>query len=360
MPTMRYIFGSLANGSIIAELALTSVSMEKKLNDYGTFRGTLRFDTSGVDNQDIVDATVPGNCFIIAERDDSPVWEGIVWTRVYDSQGKDLNITARSYEGYPERRLIDSDISFTGVEQRNIFISLWNSLQSSPNSYLAINVPSNFAAGINRDVSVKASEYKNYLQIMSGLANGVDGFDWTIDTYRQNDTYYRVLRIGTPLLGAKASGIGFDYPGNVTNYWKTDGMSNAATNLYVLGAGEGEDMITGQHEQSDLLNTGYRRYDMTYARKDISKQQQINSIAEQIGNQRRAPLSTLKVVVKGDVDPEFGSYALGDTVNVAIRDCRHPNGITSSARIVAFSYSPQSDDTIEQCELVFEGDDLNG
>jgi len=64
-------------------------------------------------------------------------------------------------------------------------------------------------------------------------------------------------------------------------------------------------------------------------------------------------------VLKADIEPVFGSYGLGDTATLSIVDARHPAGLTTTARIIAFSYVPQSDESIDKVELVFEGDQLN-
>lgn len=361
MAIARYLFGDLSTGQIIAELPCTSVSMDKTMNAVGNFRATMRFDSSGIDNQDIVDATTPGKCFVVCQLEETPIWDGIIWTRTYDSLGKDLNLTARTYDAYAEHNLIGSFVRL-GIEQRNIFRDLWNDLQSSDDRNLSINVPAAFDTVLTRDLTVMSSEYKTYLQVMSSIADGDDGFDWTIDTTLVDNQYVRNLRIGYPTLGSLDSGLmSFDYPGAITNYWKTDGMSNAATHLFLLGSGEGDAMIIGTAVQGDMIVNGFKRYDLTVSRKDLSDQGLANSLANQLGKQRRPPLSTIKVMLKADLEPIFGSYQLGDTAVLSIIDPRHPYpGLTNNAaRIVAWSYSPQSDDTTEQAELIFEGDELN-
>lgn len=358
-PPIKYLFGDLSTREIIAELPVYSVSMDFKLNDWGIFRGTLRLDSTGIENADIAAATIPGRCFLVVERGDTPIWDGIVWTSVYDSQSKTLNITARSYESYADRQLI-GNFSRTDIEQRNIFRDLWTDLQSTDIRNLSINVPGAFTSVVPRTLNVLSTEYKTYYQIMSSIADGNDGFDWTITTIKQNNKYERWLRIGYPFLGSTdVAGLSFDYPGNITNYWKTSGMSSAGTHLFLLGAGEGSDMIVGTAIQNDLLATGFKRYDLVMSRKDIDVQSQINSVANRMGTVRRPPVSVIKVFLKANLDPVFGSYGLGDTATVSIIDPRHPDGFTTSARIVAMTYRPQSDETVEQAELVFEGDELN-
>lgn len=360
MATIRYLFGNLDTREILVELPLTSVSVNTKLNEWGTFRGTFHLDTSGVDNADAVAGTTPGRSFVVVERDDVPIWDGIVWTRTYDSQSKALSLTGRSYEAYAETQLIDVDFSRESIEQRNIFCDLWSAMQAPSNRNLGINVPAAFATVLPRSVNVLASEYKDYYQVMGSIADGVDGFDWTITTIRQNNQYVRNLRIGYPFLGTTdAAGLSFDYPGNIINYWETESMSGSGTNVYLLGAGEGTSMVVGTAVQQDLLDSGFKRYDLTISRKDVESQTQIDSLALQYGARRRAPVTVIKVVVKADLEPVFGSYGLGDTATLSIIDPKHPESITTSARVVAYEYKPQSDDTVDEVELIFEGDELN-
>jgi hypothetical protein len=70
-------------------------------------------------------------------------------------------------------------------------------------------------------------------------------------------------------------------------------------------------------------------------------------------------LSSIKIQVKGDAEPIFGSYGLGDSSTVAITDARHPEGFQTTARLVAWDYTPQSDESVGEAQLVFEGDELN-
>lgn len=360
MTTVRYMFGSLDNRQIIAELPLVSVSMSNKLNDWGTFRGTMYYDSTGIDNADVAAATIPGRSFLVVEKDDVPIWDGIVWGSSYNSDSKVLNITGRTYEAYADKQIIDVDFIRTAYEQRNIMRELWSALQGPASRNIGIEIPSVFPTVVPRDISVLASEYKTFLQMMSSVADGDNGFDWTIKTIKQNNQYYRQLQIGYPFLGTvDAAGLSFDYPGNVVNYYETSNITSGGTHLFLLGAGEGADMVVGSAVQSDLLATGFKRYDIVVSRKDIEEQFTLNSVAAQLGKTRRAPVKILKVFLKADLEPQFGSYGLGDTATVSIIDPKHPVGLTASARIVAWEYKPQSDDTTDQAELIFEGDDLN-
>jgi hypothetical protein len=361
MAMTRYLFGDLTTNDVIAEIPLQSVSFDRQLNDWGNFRGTLYLSQSGLPDDLVVQATTPGKCFVVVELDDVPVWDGVVWTRVYDSQAKDMNLTARTYEGYIEKQFV-GDFARVAVEQQQIAADLLNDMQGNSSRDIGLVIPSGFVTTTPRDLTVLSSDYKNYLEVIGSVADGVDGFDWTIDTTRDpvSQEYVRTVRFGNTELGTTdGAPLSFDYPGNVTNYWRTDGMTNAATNLFLLGSGEGSDMLVGTATQDDLITNGFKRYDVTVSRKDINNQGLLNSMATQLGKQRRPPYTTIKFNVKADLDPIFGSYGLGDTCTIAIVDPRHPGGFTKTARIIAWTYSPESDDTVAEAEIVFEGDDLN-
>lgn len=358
---IKYLFGNLATREITAELPLSSVAIDKKMNDIGNFRANFKLDSSGFDNTDVLNATTPGACFVIMERDDTVIWEGIVWTRAYQSQAKDVELTARTYESYADRQFILTNFERTDVEQRNIFIDLWNDLQSTSERNIGVSIPSSFPTLVTKTLTVQASEYKTYFQALSTIADGDNGFDWTIDTYKESNIYRRRVLIGYPKLGTTdAAGLSFDYPGAITNYYQTESMSNAGTHLFIIGAGEGDSMVVGTATQDAILAGGFKRYDVSISRKDITDQSLANSIAAQMGILRRPPMTFIKIFLKGDIEPVFGSYGLGDTATLSIIDPRHPNGMTVDARIVAFSYKPPSNDSIEEVELIFEGDELNG
>jgi hypothetical protein len=358
MSGIRYVFGRLSDRTVLAELALEGVSMSSMLNDWGTFRATVRLDATGVDNHDVVNATVPGECFMTAERDDVVLWDGIVWSRTYDSLAKDLQLTCRESEAYADKVFMgDYNIS---ADPRNIMRDLWNTLQAQTYCNLGINVPSAFMALTSVDLSTLTTDYKTYLTNMQALADGVEGFDWKITATKAGYNYRRDLRIGSPNLGtADPSGMSFEYPGNIFNYWKTDGMTNAGTHMYVLGDGNGSDIIVGTYVATDLLASGFNRFDVSYPRKDIDNAYLVQSFANQIGPRRRPPFTSIKIQVKGNTAPVFGSYGLGDSCTVAILDARHPEGFQTPARLVAWSYTPQSDDSSDEVQLVFEGDELN-
>jgi hypothetical protein len=56
-------------------------------------------------------------------------------------------------------------------------------------------------------------------------------------------------------------------------------------------------------------------------------------------------------------EPVFGSYSLGDDARVTIEDPRNPDGVEFTTRVVGWSVTPSSSESIEEVSLVLEGDE---
>lgn len=357
MPQVSYIFGDMLTGAVIEEIPLYGVSMTRAIGS-GDFRGSFQLDMSGKRNEDLIAATVAGRCYVVCERDGAPVWDGFIATRTYQSQAKVFQLYAKSWELYPDHRDMRTDFEQLTIEQRNIFLALWQELMATANTPPII-LPSSFSTVVTKSLTVKAFEHKRYRAAMDMVANGVDGFDWTIDTIKTVGSYQRTLRIGYPTIGATAQ-IYFDYPGNVLNYWLNDSLSEKGTNIFGLGAGEGSTMLTQEVIHADLLAGGFPRYDAHVSFKTVIDADILTSLTTQAALMSKATTPTLTVELKADRDPVFGGYGLGDAVQIYINDARHPDPAsrTYNSRIVGWEYYPPSSEKTEQVRMVFQGEDL--
>lgn len=362
MTLMSYLFGDVLTGSIIEEIDLQGVSMTRAFGA-GELRAAFQLDQTGKSNRDLLAATEEGRCFVVCERDAQPVWGGIIRTRTYQSQAKIFQLYCRSWEHYPEDRFIFSAtgtepaIEYADIEQRNIFVNLWTHLQATA-STPQITLPSSFPDSVLKSVTVRGYEFKTYRRVMDQIANGFDGFDWTIDVARVDGAYTKTLRIGYPTLGSVFP-LDFDYPGPILNYWQNGSMSERGTHVYGLGAGEGSVMLSQEVIHADLLSTGFPRYDVDVSLKDVNDAATLTSLTMQAALNRKAGIPIFTIEVKGDQEPEFGSYGLGDAVRLNFNDPRHINHIDQvfSTRILGWEYYPASDEHVEFTRLTFEGED---
>jgi hypothetical protein len=360
MTDYRYVFSSLRNEQVIEEISLYGVYMDLALNFGGQFNGTFQLDQEGKMNSALLDATVPGKTYVAVERNGIPIWVGMIWSRTYQSQSKSMQIFAQSFENYPKYQLMETDFSRTGMDQRNVFCNLWTDMQSVYGRNININIPSTFTPTARiKDISVLASDTKYYIEAMKSIADGADGFDWYIGVSKQGNYYVKNLVIGYPNLGIPEIPYMtvFEYPGSITNYYDTESMADAGTDIFLIGSGEGSDMLLTKIEQTSMIDDGWPRYDQIISQKDIDDHILFEDLAAREVINRRPPMEITKITVKADKTPDFGSWNLGDTVKVVINDARFPNGMQKIVKIVKWELHPQQSEGTEEANIIFQGDE---
>jgi hypothetical protein len=355
MAEISYIFGDILTGTVIEEIPLQGVSMTRGFGQ-GDFRGTFQLDQTGKNNKDLIEATREGRCFVVCEREGQPIWDGFIWTNTYQSQSKTHQLYCKSFEHYPEYRFLREDISYVDIEQRNIFTSLWTLMLSQSNSP-QITIPSSFSDVVLKSIISKSFEFKTYRSLMDIVANGDNGFDWTIDTTKVGGSYVRTLRIGYPTLGA-IEYTDIDNPGAILNYWKNASMAGKGTHVFGIGAGEGSTMLIQPVEHTDLISSGFPRYDTAFSMKEVNNSDLLEALTTQLAIVRKPTKSALTIEVKGDQEPIFGSFGLGDAARLHLNDPEHPEPIDQLflTRILGWEYYPSSDDHVEYSRIVFDGE----
>lgn len=359
MSEYKYFFSTLRDEVVVAEIDLFGVYMDLELNAGGQFNGSFKLDQTGKRNQDLLDATLPGRTYVTCEREGIVIWSGYVWSRTYMSQAKNIQIFAQSFEKYPTKRFVRANLAYTNQEQRNIFRELWIHMQSYTGSNLNINVPPAFEDVVLKSTTVSSTDMKLYSEVMEAIADAEDGFDWYISTVRLGNVYYRTINIGYPTIGSRLGpdSLIFEYPGSITNYYQTESMKEAGTNVFVIGSGDGSSMAVAESTQPEMLNTGFPRWDIVAANKDVADQPTINQIAIREGAIRKPPMTMITFTTKADRQPEFGAWALGDQCTVVIKDSRNPNGFSIVNRIVKWELVPSSSENSEEATIHFAGDE---
>lgn len=366
----RYVFVTLLGEQTIEEIDCFGVYFSRQLGEQGSFTASFGFDQTGKNNTDLVAATTPGYCYVVVERNDVPIWWGVLWSRTYQSQAKECQISALGFECYPQKQRMESDYSATGSNVA-LFCGLWTDMQnSSVGRNININVPT-LVAGPTKTITSLATDQNMYGDLMGQLSDAADGFDWTIDCQRQsNGTYQKSLRVGYPSLGVQPDSpdlVTFEYPGSILNYYMTESMSDAGTNVRVLGSGEGSGMPVTDVQQTTMLTVeGWPRWDVNVSYKDVSDPGLINQLAIQAAINNKPPMLTAKITVKGDQDPVLGSYNIGDACQLIMTDARNPSpggsvaGISIPSVIIGYEVHPASSDGVEEINIILPGDVING
>lgn len=359
MADYRYIFGTLLTENVIEEIPMYGTYMTMEMNTGGQFQGTFQLDQTGKSNEALIAATIPGRTWVACERNNVCIWHGFIWSRVYSAQSKSLQLFAMSFENYPKKRIIEQDLSYVGTDPRNIFRNLWSTMQAATNSNMNINIPSAFTTATSMGLDVLATEYRYFDEVMSELSDGENGFDWYIGVAKDGANYKKSLLIGQPLLGSIESPtmVTFEYPGNITQYYMTEFMSDAGTDIKIIGGGEGSSMNVGTYQNTLMYSQGWPRWDVDITRKDITSSTTLTAFAAQQAIVRMPPMNVIKLTVNGNIAPiEFGTFNLGDACKIVIKDPRNPNTFSGSKRLLKWELTPPSSQNVEEAQLTFEGD----
>ena len=350
----RYLFADLLTNQVLAELYLTGVQFTQQLNTSGTLSGNILLTDATEVNTNVINATIPGRTAVYVDRNGVLVWGGIIWHREYDSESQHIQITAREFLSYFERRKITSDLVFSNVDQLTVASSLVNYAQSVSNGNIGVIIPSATSA-VNVSRTFYGYEYKTVydaiLDLSRGGSTGVGsfGFDFTISVaYDGSGNPIKTLNFGYPRLGTAYSSTSttapvFEFPaGNVISYSYPEDGSIAASIVYGIGSGsnEGKTLAVPATSSSTWFSAGWPVLEEVVSYLDVTDANLLTALAAGQLAATQYPPTTLKIVAPPYQDPQFGSYSIGDDVRVRISDDRFPNGLDSTYRLVALNVSP--------------------
>jgi len=353
--TYRYLFADLLTNSIIAELPLTGVSFTQQLNQAGTFNAHLLLSGVNAEDLNVFNATIPGRNGIYVDRDGVLVWGGVVWGRNYSSSNQELNITAREFESYFERRRITSTTSFTNQDQLAVVRNLITQAQSATNGNIGVLIGTE-TSGILVSRTYYSYEYKQVYQAIQDLARSDDGFDFNIDVaYDGSGNPSKTLNLGYPRIGTVYSSTSpsapvFNLPaGNIVEYEYPEDGSAAANTVYALGAGSNEGKLIATSQDATKISSGWPLLEETVNYSDVTDSTYLANLAVGQVSAISYPPTTIKAVVPAIQQPVFGTYNLGDDARLIITDSRFPAittgviptaGLDAIYRIVGITVQP--------------------
>lgn len=347
--TYRYLFADLLTNEIIAELPLTGVGFTQQLNQAGTFQAHLLLSGINSYGYNVEAATQPMRNALYVDRNGVLVWGGIILGRSYNSQSQQLSITAREFEAYFEKRQITSTLAYTNQDQLYIARDLITQAQALPYGDIGVNVGTE-TSGVLIDRVYYDYELKGLWQAIKDLSNQQDGFDFNITVdYDINDIPTKTLVLGYPRTGTVYNPTNpyayvFEFPaGNIVEYEYPEDGSIAVNALYVIGAGSNEGKLKSFAEDTSKFVDGWPLLQGQANYSDVTDQNVLDELATGQVLALSEPPPIIKVVVPAFVQPEFGTYSIGDDARLRIIDERFPTGLDAIYRIVGLSVQPGED-----------------
>lgn len=359
-----YVTADLRTNTILGEVPVEGVSFDTILNGAGNFQASTHMDNRMLDNDLLIDITIPGKTSLFIYRENNIVWGGIIWARWYQSQAKVLQFSAQTFESYAYRRVRRPLVPETYNQFQTYTIDdLWAKMQSlNPYSDIGVlpvslaNFPS---SDITRQLTLNPWDLRTYGETIEEITNFDDGCDYTIVCSEVFSAPEKQLTVYYPRLGSASvttTNLVLDYPGNIKNFYYTENASEGNTKYFAAGDGDGKGKVIGTAEDTTKMSVdGYPRLDRVFNAPGVTSQTTANHKAQSALMHGPVPQEKWQFLISGSDIPKLGDYDLGDSFLVNIDgDPRFPGGKQTTIRVVGWQVEPPDSGTTEEISLVLE------
>lgn len=238
----RYMTTNLLTGEVQADwIPMQVQSITRVISGVGALSGSLILTSDPGLNQIYLNALEPRRSVLWVYQDARPIWNGIVWDWVPQSELDGLlPINAATLESLFSKRLIEEDFDFAGTDAFDIFRTLLAyAVGKQPNGQVAnLLVPSG-QSGQLITASYAATDLQSVADAWTNLA-ALGDFEYTFTPSVTSDGNPATqLQLGYPQLGqpASATGLVFQLPGNLLDDVFTRSGSAGANKVVATATG---------------------------------------------------------------------------------------------------------------------------
>src|SRR5208282_4907101 len=234
------------------------------INGGGKFSGSLDL-IPGSPQQNLVDlaAITPRKAVLWVLQDGVPIWNGILWdwvpTTVLQQQ---LPIQGATMEFLLGKRLIDTDLVYTNADVFDMARGIIQfAFSKSPNGQVAGVTYSSGESGIVESLTFDGTQNQDCLAALGTLVSTY-GIEFSFRPYMdQNGNLRTSVDLGYPALGQPypASGLAYNFPGNLLDYAFTATASTGANSLIGSAQAPGDTgvALTGTAIDEVDIGNGY-------------------------------------------------------------------------------------------------------
>ena len=203
---------------------------------------------------------------IYAISDDGEVMSGTV-LETPSFNGPSYSLEGTGFCGYPYGQPCVTSQFWVGIDAIDAAREVWEHLQSQPGGNLGVNVDSTTMSGkkigtkltqgqfdtINGPLTFESGPFRLAWYQTNDLGDQIDQlskntpFDWVERHQFEGDEIKHYLDFGSPKIGRRLENLRFVVGENVALPQDTDHGGDFATEILVLGAGEGAAMIRGSY-----------------------------------------------------------------------------------------------------------------
>jgi hypothetical protein len=363
-PQYTFLTTDLITNRVLGEIPVSGVTLDCQLNTPGNMSANANLDDPRISNSDFIACTIPGRTSFWAYRGGKIVWGGIIWSRQWTTQGKAFALTGQTFESYALRRFPYSWQGTNIVTYTNgqcfIINDLWAKLQGVKYGNIGVMPaqPTPSLLDVQRIVEVDgfdlSTSVDDIIQSLVAFNNGPDyTITWPTDA---NGLPLKQLVLGVQLGNPiSQTDLSLDFPGGtVQNYVFLENAAAGNNLWYATGSGSDASQVVGTATDLTTLTAGYPLLEgVDTANTDVSDVPTLQAYAAADLTALPVPYKTLSATLNGTKFPMFGTYNLGDYVNMHMVDGRFPQGVTHHRRVTGWTITPpDSANGVEQVTLV--------
>lgn len=377
----RYLATNVMTGALLGDyLPMEPQNFSQVINGGGTFTGSLDL-IPGSPQQNLVNiqALTPRKAVIWVLQDGVPIWCGTqpdwVPTTVLQQQ---LPVQASTMEWLLSKRLITTDLVFTGADVFDMARGIVQyAFSLTPNGQVAGITYTTAESGVTASLTFDGSQNGDCLSALGTLVSTF-GIEFNFRPYMDSSGNLRIsVDLGYPALGQPypASGLAYNFPGNLLDYEFVATGSTGANNLIgsaqsTDASGDGTALTGSAIDDMDIAN-GYPLYQMAVTPTGVTfatDQQVSDYCAGLLPSVTATQLSPVVVLGNGQYPP-LGVTQLGSYASVAFTSSLHPAGpggspgFTGLGRVVSWTAYPPTSQQAEYSQIQlgampFEGSTL--
>jgi hypothetical protein len=325
MGNWRYLFADLRTNTLLAELPMSQVSFNSPLNGSGAFSGVCPLTgADALKKLDPLSALLEDRTSLYVESDGVLVWGGIVWLTDYTSDGSGIQVNANEFWSYFDQRAIYDTLVYSGIDQLAIVRDILSYAQNRigpVGNYVGFSFGGDIGinlgletSGVLRDRTYNWYEAKGVKAAIEELSQVNNGFDFGVSVDWINNVPTKTFHLYYPRRGlaATASGLVWEFPGNVIKVrFPKDGKS-MATHIMSFGAGNADNRLKAEVVDTSLIDAGYPLLDKTTTHGDVTIQNTLNDWSTAELKAYNSPVFLPELTVKMDRFPIFGQFQQGD------------------------------------------------
>jgi hypothetical protein len=370
LSVFRYVTTNLLSGEILSEnLPLTVQSFGREINTSGTCTASLNLTGSAAQNAANIAAVMPRRSVLWIFQDDAVVWNGIIWDWNHQSIASGvLPLGCSTLESLMAHRVQNKTVTYAAEDIFDMFRDLMQTyaLAKLPNGQIAGLTYSENESGVTDTLTFDGTQLQTFDDALGTLVSAYE-IEYSFRPYQDAAGNLQTnVDLAYPYLGQTfpASGLVYNFPGNLTDYAFQATGSTSINSLFVTASNDnttsGDDTTLNgfwdDYVDLDVPNPilqGVLSLTTASWTSDTQVQAFAGGYIPQVTDTQLTPVLTLS----GDATPKIRNTPLGSQCQFNATSALHPAGpngepgFTGIGRVTAWTCTPGGEGQTEQAQV---------